>query len=426
MSRLESVHDVAAHSLCSGCGVCAYMAPDEIEMVDARAGRRPLPLVSVNGRTTAGDNALTTCPGAALTHEPHLPEGHVPELAGAWGPVLELWEGYATDPEIRFAGSSGGVATALSLHCLDEEGMYGVLHTAARQDVAYLNTTVLSRSRDDLLRASGSRYAPASPGDGLALVEQGPTPSVFVGKPCDVAGVRSAAALRPPLAQRLGLTIAVFCAGTPTTEGTLEAVRVLGLDPDDAATVRYRGHGWPGRFTITDAKGDECSLSYEESWGAILQRHRQWRCMICPDHTGEFADVAVGDPWYRQIEAGDPGRSLVLARTEKGRRLVRAAIASGALTLESVSPDILPRSQPNLLATRGAVGGRLAAMRVLGMPTPRFTRLAMWPSWIRLDARAKARSTFGTIRRVTQRRLYRRQVVELMTSATHEAPADDR
>ena len=415
MKRLRDVHDVAARNLCSGCGTCAFMAPDEITIVDATDGRRPLPLVSINGQSSANAEALAACPGASLAHPSHLPSGHLAELGDAWGPVLEIWEGYAADPEVRFAGSSGGIATALSLHCLEEEGMYGVLHTAAREDIAYLNETVMSRNRDDLLAASGSRYAPASPGDGLAMIEEGPSPSVFVGKPCDVAGAAKAAALRPRLAARLGLTIAVFCAGTPTTEGTLEAVRVLGLDPDDAETVRYRGRGWPGRFAVEDASGAERSLSYEESWGAILQRHRQWRCMICPDHSGEFADVAVGDPWYREIEPGDPGRSLVLVRTEKGRRLLHSAITAGAVSLVEVTPDLLPRSQPNLLVTRGAVGGRLTTMWMLGLPIPRFVRLPMWRSWLALDGRAKARSTLGTAKRVVQRRLYRRRAVEALS-----------
>lgn len=412
MSRVRDVGDVAARHLCSGCGACAYLAPDEVTMVDTLSGgRRPLRIIEVDGRSADENDALAACPGRALHQQPY-PSDHISALGKAWGPVLEVWEGHAADPEIRFSGSSGGVATALALHCVEGQGMHGVLHTAARDDVPYLNRTVMSRSRREMLAATGSRYAPASPCDGLGLIEAAPAQCVFVGKPCDVAGAASASRLRPALADRIGLTIAFFCAGTPTTAGTLEAIRSLDIEPDDVSSVRYRGQGWPGRFTVETKGGHARSLSYEESWGAILQRHRQWRCMICPDHTGEFADIAVGDPWYRPVEAGEHGSSLVLVRTARGRELLRSAVSAGVLNLEQVKPELLPLSQPNLLRTRGSVWGRVNTMRIMGLPVPRYRGLPMVRTWLRLGMREKIGSTAGTARRIRRRRLRQPESVQ--------------
>ena len=62
------------------------------------------------------------------------------------------------------------------------------------------------------------------------------------------------------------------------------------------------------------------STSYEEGWGDILQKHTQWRCRVCADHTGAFADISVGDPWHAPPEGDtDAGRSLIVARTPRGR-----------------------------------------------------------------------------------------------------------
>ena len=105
-----------------------------------------------------------------------------------------------------------------------------MLHVRAVPDEPWRNEPVLSRDPDEVLAASGSRYAPASPGEGLALVEAAPGPCVVIGKPCDIAGVRQAARLRPELAERIDLTIAVFCAGTPSTRGTLEMLAAMGVD----------------------------------------------------------------------------------------------------------------------------------------------------------------------------------------------------
>lgn len=426
--RPKDIREVAERNLCSGCGVCAYLQPEAIQMVDTREqGRRPLVLVEVNGRAVSTGSALRACPGAAIEHQDEGPPAHLQDLGSDWGPVLELWEGWASDPEIRWSGSSGGVATALALHCIEKDRVHGVLHVVPRNDRPLLNHSVLSRTRSDLLAGAGSRYAPASPCERLDLIENAPASCVFIGKPCDIAGARNAARQRPALARNLSLTIAVFCAGTPTTNGTIAAVQSVGMDPDTISSVTYRGQGWPGRFTVTDNTGQVRSLSYEQSWGEILQKHRQWRCMICPDHTGEFADVSVGDPWYRPIESGDPGKSLVLVRSDAGRAAVRRAIADGELILTRVGSDTLPRSQPNLLVTRGAVWGRTTVMSAMGLPVPQFRRVPTFPVWWAvLSPRQKASSLLGTIRRIIRRKLHRRTPVHPLEECAEPEPEPER
>jgi coenzyme F420 hydrogenase subunit beta len=186
-------------------------------------------------------------------------------------------------------------------------------------------------------------------------------------------------------------------------------------DPASVESVRYRGNGWPGRATVryrTPHGTEERSLSYDESWGDILQKHRQWRCYICPDHTGEAADISVGDPWYRPIPEGDPGHSLVLARTERGKRIIEEAIKAGYLTLRRVEPRILPASQPNLLRTRGAVWGRLLALRLAGAPTPIYRGMEMLRFWLtELSLKDKLQSLTGTLRRIGRKKLKERQPV---------------
>jgi coenzyme F420 hydrogenase subunit beta len=232
-----------------------------------------------------------------------------------------------------------------------------------------------------------------------------------------VAATAEARRRRPELDAKLGLTVAVFCAGTPSTHGTLEMIRAVGADPERVTSVRYRGNGWPGLATIDEDTPDgprRHQITYQESWGELLQMHRQWRCYVCMDHTGEFADVAVGDPWYRTLGDDEIGESLVLARTERGREAVEAAIADGYLVAEPAAADLLPRSQPNLLRDRGAVWARTTTTRVMGAPTPRYANLPgfrFWRSEGGLDAKARAQSFYGTVKRVFVKGLYSRRPV---------------
>ena len=424
--HLASITDVAERHLCTGCGVCAYVQPDDVRLVDdVEVGRRPI--------TTPGSDttrALAACPGVGLDGPARAPRGALPELFDAWGPVLEVWEGWAADPEIRFAGSSGGAATALALDGIEAGELGGVLHIAARPDAPLLNQTVYSTSREELLAATGSRYAPASPCDGLHHVRDADRPSAFIGKPCDVAATAKARRSDPALDSRLALTIAIFCAGTPSLAGTLALLDELGVDdPAAVESIRYRGNGWPGDAVVTvrTASGEArtARTTYQASWGGVLQRHRQWRCHVCVDHTGEFADISVGDPWYRPVGEGEPGRSLILVRSEAGRAALRRALERGTVIAEPAGPQHLVESQPNLLKTRGAVWARVATTRALGVAAPRYRNLATFPSWRReLGPIDKIRSVTGTVRRTRRRRLHRRRpVVALPADALIRAGA---
>jgi coenzyme F420 hydrogenase subunit beta len=411
----DLITDVVTTQLCTGCGVCAYVEPKRFRMADTlEYGRRPF--LRDDAASESGE-ALAVCPGIRLAHnKQRKSKGGYMDLFDAWGPVCAVWEGYAVDKEIRFTGSSGGIATALALYCIEKENMSGVLHVGARSDVPYLNETVYSASRADLLARAGSRYAPASPCDGLELIETAERASVFIGKPCDVAAAQNTRKLRPVLDEKLGLVIAFFCAGVPSIKGTLDLLEANGVrDLAKLKEVRYRGNGWPGmwkaRFDNIQGEEEIRQMTYAESWG-FLQKYRQWRCYICPDHTGEFADIAVGDPWYRQVDPGELGKSLIVARTHRGLALLKAAEEAGYITLESNDPNLLPRSQPNLLAARGELWARLKVLRLLGASLPSYFGFSMFKFWItELGIIEKLRSITGTAKRVFIKKLNKSIVV---------------
>ena len=408
--RLGTIQDVVDAHLCTGCGACAYLEPDALRMADVLdVGRRPLPIVGINSTPTGSPSgrvtgaAVAACPGATLGHSKEALDGA--PFGGEWGPVLALYECWSTDPAVRHRGSSGGVVSALAAHAVTSGAAVGALQVQAKADAPLENETVFNHTYDDIVGAAGSRYSPANPCERLDLVEGADGPGVFVGKPCDVAATARAASLRPGLGRKLALTIGIFCAGTPSTRGTEEVIHRLGTETKDVEKLDYRGEGWPGRFRIRIKGGDQRSFSYEESWGETLQKHRQWRCMICPDHTGEFADLSVGDPWYRKLLEGEPGRSLVVVRTPTGQAALEAALRDGAVEGHPIPLERLPQSQPNLSTTRGAVWARVLTMRLAGLRAPDYSGMPSFKLWLKLKTRAKVLSVGGTLKRIKRRGL---------------------
>lgn len=404
--RFMNAGDIAAWRMCVGCGACAWACPDKaVRLVDfTDDGIRPVVDEGCKG-CTGSPRCVQVCPGADTSHA-KWDDGIDSGFAKSWGPVLCVYEGFATDPEIRFQGSSGGAATALALYCIEKEGMHGAVHAGADIDEPWRNGTVTSRRREELLERSGSRYSPASPCDGLGTIEAAPSPSVFIGKPCDVAGLRKAQKLSADLDSRIGLAISILCAGTPSTRGTLDLLAKFRKDPFEIESLRYRGNGWPGSFSAKSKSGEE-TLSYKEAW-SFLQKYRPLRCHLCPDGTGELADISCGDPWYREADPGEPGKSLIVARTPMGKRILEAAEAAGYIKTAKLSGRHLERSQDGLLKKRQAAWGRLLALRFLMIPVPRLNGFSLFENWMDQPLKEKARSLFGTLRRALRRGYYRK------------------
>lgn len=410
--KIRSIQDVVNWGLCIGCGACFYACrKGGVTLVNvASEGIRP----RFNTAVCAGcTECLEICPGyqvdaELVTREARKPAPTDDEL----GPVLEIWEGHAADAELRYNGSSGALLSALALYCLEQEGMEFVLHTGADEAKPWLNHSVQSRSRAELLRHAGSRYAPASPCDSLRLIEESPRPCVFIGKPCDTSAVAMLRRQRPELDRKLGLVLTFFCAGTPSTQGTLDLLDTMRVIPEELSALRYRGQGWPGRFqAVCNHRTEEhaVSLSYEESWGR-LTGYRPFRCQLCPDGLGRVADLACGDAWEKFAGADrDLGRSIVLVRTPRGRQILRRALAAGYVILERVDADNVFSAQKNLLEKRHQLFGRLLGMRLLLVPTPRFRGFALFRGWWKLPLGAKLRSILGTLKRLILRGLWRRR-----------------
>jgi coenzyme F420 hydrogenase subunit beta len=412
MASIRTIEDVVSWQLCTGCGACAFAESGRYEMVDMPAfGRRPT--LRANPEPESG-LALKVCPAVHLEHEESAFGQEIDQsMRGCWGPVLAVHEGHAADPATRRAGSSGGVATALADFALASCEAAGVLHIAMDEEKPWINKAVYSTERQQLISRTGSRYSPASPCERLDRIIASDKPSVFIGKPCDVAAVRKLQLQIPELKEKVKLTVAFFCAGVPSTAGLESLLRREGLDElSNLKSLRFRGDGWPGEWHASwegaNGHDGEARLSYEESWG-YLQSYRQWRCYICPDHSGEFADVSVGDPWYRTPESGNLGSSLIVVRTSAGKAFLERAVDAGMVTItEHNDRALLAPSQPNLVNARAVLWGRLLALRIVGAGVPRYPRFGLFQFWSsHLSVAEKLRSVLGTLRRAFRKKLHR-------------------
>ena len=380
LRTIKAIQDVVDWGLCTGCGACYYACGSHsVSLVNiVSVGIRP----KFDAACAACTDCLSICPGYSVDGD--LVAGSAPKRTEAeheFGPALEIWEGHATDPEIRHHASSGGILSALALYCLERESMEFVLHTGMDDAKPWANSTVQSRNRSELLSRTGSRYAPASPCDGLESIERSDRPCVFIGKPCDCAATSKLRRQRPELDRKLGLVLTFFCAGTPSTQGTLDLMASLDIRQDETDAVRYRGGGWPGQFTVSyDHQTSAKSLSYTDSWEnsppTVLCDVTRARTAWAGSRTSPAATPCT--PFHG---GKNPGLSIVVVRTRRGQEILHAAIEANDAQLKPIGAAAVLAAQPNLLGRRREIFGRLLAMRLLLIPVPKFTGFSLFRSW---------------------------------------------
>lgn len=370
MSGLErEVEAVLARDACTGCGLCALLDPAIRMALDDDGQLRPRATAPSRADERAVAVFRDACPGVVV-HAPTPPEGAA--MHPLLGAHLGMWTAWAADPELRHAGSSGGALTALHAWLLATGRAARVVGAAVDEAAPRRTVPVTIRSREDALRAAGSRYAPVAALDNADALLPG---TAVCAKPCEAAALRRAA---PTLTGgEVPLLLSFFCAGTPSQRATDALLAEHGV-PAHARVdaLRYRGRGWPGRFTAS--AGDAVvSVDYDESWGRTLGPTTRWRCKVCADGIGEAADVVAADAWESD-DRGFPafaegeGTSALIARTQRGLRAILEAEAAGVLVLGPLQAERLAAAQPLQTARRALLGARALGALLGGRAAPRY------------------------------------------------------
>ncbi|NRR31608.1 Coenzyme F420 hydrogenase/dehydrogenase, beta subunit C-terminal domain [Oxalobacteraceae bacterium] len=393
------IDTIKSKGLCTGCGLCEAIAPPGAIRTEYNASGYLRPQVLIPLTPAVEQRVAAACPAIKIEHLPAESASHHP----LWGPLHGVRSGHALDPEVRRQGSSGGGISAILCHLLASGKVDFVAQIATGLSDPLANELQLSYTRADVLRAAGSRYAPSAPLRSLRELLAMGKRFAFVGKPCDVAALRQYARIEPAVDRQVPFMLSFMCAGVPSIKGTHAVIAKLGADESKLVSFRYRGDGWPGMTRVVQDDGQVFEMDYNSSWGTILNKHLQFRCKICPDGTGEFADVVCADAWYGKDGYPDfterDGRSLILSRTAAGEALVREAMALQVIEAAELDVGEIAKMQPYQVDRKRMVLGRVLATRLAQGRAPRYRRLGLVKASLGAVPLLWLKSAWGTWRR---------------------------
>lgn len=402
IKRARTLEEICGAGLCIGCGLCESIAGrDRVEMTLVEPGflrprvKKPVP-------EDAMQAILETCPGVRIDGQL---ETKPPMMDPVFGPAVSVWRGRATDHEVQFRGASGGVLTALGMFLLDSGKVDFVLHVAASKASPLHTERKLSFTATEVFEGTASRYGPAAPLiDLTALLERNQRFAV-IGKPCDISAVHNLAQRDRRVRELIPYTLTLSCAGIPKLQSSYEFLARHDMHEEQLETLRYRGHGWPGYTYAKTRDGREAKEWYMETWFPYQEKWKaQFRCKICPDHTGEVADVSSVDDWPSGAPERDEiiGRSLVVARTRTGDSLIREAMQAGYLTFEDAPEKMqgMHDTQPHQVNKKRGIAMRLLAMWLAGVPLPHFRRIRVLRAALTTHPMFHLRNFLGMRRRL--------------------------
>lgn len=399
------IKKIIEDNLCAGCGLCeSKFGKEKVRISFNKEGfLRPV----FSERLTKKENSLfeQICPGVNAKH--FETKNH----DTLWGPYLSIKSGHAIDDKIRHLGSSGGVLTALATYLLNEKKVECVLHIGAIDTKPYLNTHKISYTVEEVLNNAGSRYAPSATLINFLDVFQNHTSIAVIGKPCDIVGVRNLIRKTPEAEKKTAFLLSFMCAGVPSQNATSKIINKSKIKINNIESLKYRGEGWPGYFKITDKSKKTYKMSYNESWGTVLNKELQFRCKICADGTGEFADLTCADAWEESSE-GYPsfkekeGKSLVIIRNQSGKTLIENAISKGyiKITDRNISSNDVSKMQPYQKLRKQNLLPRLLALKLLGRSIPKYNYKILLMASLKENPLRLVKNFLGMLKRVLKKK----------------------
>lgn len=323
----KNINFVYENQLCHHCGVCYGVCPkDNIGYQFSHTGN-PIFRVIDEAKCGVCDLCYRACPGHSVDFVSLHRLVFSSDFRFGWlGTFIDCALAHSDDRVLRRDAASGGVVSSVLVAALEAGTIDGaIVVKLADHGDPFRTETYIARTRSEILAASGSKYQTVPMGIRLRDVWQSSREEhyAFVGLPCHVHGLRKAQQLFPKLKRRVGPVISLFCGRGTCPLGTEFVLKRLKLRKEEVIKVSYRDGKWPGRFTATLKSGAVRFLPLDD-YVFIMKMFQNIRCVMCADHTGEFADLSVGDAWLPELK-GQEGWNVVVARTTIGQKLLQAA-----------------------------------------------------------------------------------------------------
>lgn len=378
------MREIAA-SECTGCGTCAGVCPDNaIVMRKSEREGSYFPVVTMS-ECRACSLCEDVCPGVGIDFNWFNRSLFGHESSDVLlGNYIKCYVGHSVDEAVRANASSGGLATALLLHALEEGLIDSAIVARMRQDAPLEPEVFVARTRSELLSASKSKYCPVPANVGIRHVLRTDGRFGIVGLPCHIEGIRKAEESFPRLKKNLLFRIGIFCSRGINFYGTEFLLSKMGVSPEQVIKLDYRGLGWPGGMSVWLKDGRRIFVPFS-SYYPLLSKFvfTPTRCMLCSDGTNELSDISLGDAWLSDLMKLGHGESIIITRSESGERLLKEAVLKRMVVVTEIERDRIVQTQHHMLSfKKRRLKAHVTVSKSLGARVPDTQSILLQPSFV--------------------------------------------
>jgi coenzyme F420-reducing hydrogenase beta subunit len=294
------------------------------------------------------------------------------------GSYQKAYYAFAEDEKMRDRAASGGAVTAILSQALSAGSIDGALVCRRIiENSRVRGRTTIIRTEKDLLESQGSVYVTVPFNEQARRLIQDFSGKIgIVGLPCNIQFIRNLGEKNPLIADKVALTIALFCghSSSPALIDSLSA-RLEHQAGSPLADFYFRRGHWRGHLGASFRNGQTIEKPF--SWYSTYQNlyfFCERKCLMCSDHFGYCADLSAGDIWCSSMKANPVKHSSVIVKTDRGAEMLQNAVRAGALSAREVSIQSVYSGQKRVAPTHYNTAAKRAAGRVLGIRLSSHTR----------------------------------------------------
>ncbi len=323
--------------LCNRCGSCVGLSDGNIEFRNREGAFRPV----ITGELDDGqyDRIWNACSGRYFNFPEYrsLFFKDAPHFHDYTGPYRELFIGHALDSQLRASGASGGILSSILIYLLEKRRIDGAIITRMSHTRPWLTEPFIATTRKEILEGAQSKYIITSVNEILDRSSKFKGNLAYVGLPGQVQSIRKLQHAGDPAVDNISYVFGPFYGNTLHFSSVKSFLRSHGEKDHSGIRKLYFRHGeWPGNMRVEMNSGRVIELKKFHA-NYLIPFHIVRNSLYCTDFTNEFTDISGGDAWAPVYEERGKGFSLVIARSETGRNLLREMEKDGWLHLSPIA-----------------------------------------------------------------------------------------
>jgi coenzyme F420 hydrogenase subunit beta len=290
---------------------------------------------------------VASCPVSAITGE-HIDDKYIPKLTGECtscgicyamcprsfvlredliGNVKSIWKVRTVDDHYH---QDGGAVTSILAYMLDKNIISGAVVACQSSEKPWMPIAKTVTTKDELYACGGTIYSHAQVvNEMIQGLKKNLASLAIVGTACNIDAVyrmeEHPAGFFKIDQNASVFKISLFCTESFNYQDIITFLDKAGIDIRKVARFAISG----GQFKVTAG-------SEEHSWPiGDLDAAATSSCAFCQDFTGKHSDLSCGNI------GSDEGWTTVLARTDRGLKVIKDAIRMGVIEGEQLEEEAI-------------------------------------------------------------------------------------